>query len=708
MKRMNRMTALGFLLSVMILTILTGTALANKPWDKIKIPELNEIQMPAYERVELPNGMIVYLAEDHEFPLVQLSATIDAGAIYESADKVGLASMTGTVMRTGGTTSTDGDAIDEMVEAKGMMVETFIGQTSGGAFLSCLQEDTGLGMKLLADILMNPAFPADKIKLAKEQQKAGISRRNDDPMTIARREAMKAVFGEDHPLARHTEYSTIAAVTQQDMMDFHGTWFHPDRMYLVVIGDFDSVGMIEMITTAFAGWERATTPLPADPEIPVLPRTVNIVDKDDLTQTTVMMGHKGIRADDPHYAGILVANRILGGGFATRLFNEVRSRQGLAYSVGSSPGTGFRYPGMFMAFTMTKSESCEKATTAVLVEIQRMLDEEVTDEELASATDGILNSEVFSYDSKREILDRLVMFERYGYDADFLVKYQEAVKNMTKAQVREAAQAVWDPDRMTIFAVGNYAAWDGDFSTFGVVNMVDITIPEPALEIAAATPATLAAGQDLMAKFRTAAGGEKKFSGLNSLYEKSSLAATIQGMDLVFKTEKTVVFPDKSHTSIKTPFGNQTMVLAGDKGWAESPMGKKDIAGQDLQDAKDELKTDTIGVFRNLDALQCQALAPRKIDGVMCNPVHISGIGDSYQIFFLDAGTNLLLMAQSPGTSPMTGAPVTQKVYVDEYQDLDGFHMPRTIRIMYDDELFGTGTVEEFKANPQVDMSLFK
>jgi len=704
---MNRMTALGVLLAVMVLTMLAGSALAKKPWDKIKIPELNEIKMPAYERVELPNGMIVYLAEDHEFPLVELSATIDAGSIYEPATKVGLAGMTGTVMRTGGTTSTDGDAIDEMLEAKGMAVETYIGQTNGGAYLSCLKEDTGLGMKLLADILMNPAFPEDKIKLAKEQQKAGIARRNDDPMTIARREGMKAVFGAEHPLARHTEYSTIASVTRQDMVDFHGTWFHPDRMYLVVIGDFDSAEMIEMINTAFAGWERATVDLPADPEISVLPRTVNIVDKDDLTQTTVLMGHKGIRADDPNYAGILVANRILGGGFATRLFNEVRSRQGLAYSVGSSPGTGFRYPGMFMAFTMTKSESSEKATSAILTEVQRMLDEEVTDQELSSATDGILNSEVFSYDSKREIMDRLVMFERYGYEPDFLVKYQDAVKNMTKAQVREAAQAVWNPDGMTIFAVGNYAEWDGDFTTFGAVNMVDITIPEPALEIAEATPASLKAGMDLMTKCRESAGGAAKFQGLKTLYEKSSLAATIQGMDLVFTTEKNVIFPDKSHTAIKTPFGNQTMVVAGDKGWAESPMGKKDIEGEDLAKAKEELRTDTVGIFRNLDDLQCQALEPSKVEGTLCNPVHVSGIGDSYQIFFLDTADNSVKMIQSPGTSPMTGAPVTQKVFVDAYQDLDGFRMPQTLRILYDDELFGTATIEEFKANPEVDAALF-
>ena len=164
----------GLLLLVLLVAAgLGGSAEAKKPWEKIAIPQLGEIKMPAYERVELSNGMVVYLAEDHEFPLIELSATIEVGSIYEPADLVGLAQMTGTVMRSGGTTSRNGDDIDELVESRGLAVETWIGQNSGGAYVSALVEDTDLGLELLADILRNPAFPEAKIKLAKEEQKAG-------------------------------------------------------------------------------------------------------------------------------------------------------------------------------------------------------------------------------------------------------------------------------------------------------------------------------------------------------------------------------------------------------------------------------------------------------------------------------------------------------------------------------------------------------
>jgi len=296
MKHLNRKFGLMLLLGIIVLSSAAPSAFAKKPWEKIKIPELNEMVMPEYTRVELENGMVLYLAEDHKFPLIQLNAIIDVGSFYEPADKIGLASMTGTVMRSGGTATRSGDEIDELAEARGLSVETSIGASSGTASLSAMVEDTDLGLEMLADILRNPAFPEDKIKLAKEQMKAGISRRNDQPQGIARREAMKAVFGPDHPMARHPEYETIAAVSHQDMVDFHQDWFHPDRMYLVVIGDFNSDEMVAKITAAFDGWEKATKPLPADPEIPAFPRTVNIVDKDDLTQSTVFMAHKIGRA----------------------------------------------------------------------------------------------------------------------------------------------------------------------------------------------------------------------------------------------------------------------------------------------------------------------------------------------------------------------------------------------------------------------------
>jgi len=709
MKNLKR-HALAGLLGLLVLSLAAG-ALAKEPWEKIDIPELNEFQMPDYERVELDNGMVLYLAEDHFLPMLRLSATIRAGSIYEPADKVGLASMTGTVLRTGGAGDRTGDEIDALAEARGLVVETSIGQATGSAYLSCLKEDQALGLELLADILMRPRFAEDKIDLAKEEQKTAISRRNDEPMQIAMREAMKVLFGPDHPLARHPEYDTIAAVGRDDMVAFHDTYFHPDRMYLVVIGDFQRDQMVQAIEDAFAGWAKATQPLPPDPEIQALPRTVNTIDKDDLTQSTIVLGHKGIRNDDPNYAGIVVGNEILGGGFSSRLFKEVRSNRGWAYSVGSRPGTGWRFPGMFMAFTMTKNSTVQQSIDVILDEIQRMVTEPVTEVELQKAKDSILNSEVFNYDTEREVLDRLVLFEMYGYPPDFLDTYQEQVRSLTPAKVLAACQAVWHPDQLSILALGNPAEWDGDLTKFGPVNEIDITIPEPAmdLEIPAATEESLAKGHELMAGLLAKSGGEA-LTGLKSYHEVSVLTADTPMGPLDINLDKVVVFPDRLHMVTKLPFGEQTQVVTADGGWAKGMSGLQDMSGEQLEDARAQLKMDMLAILRNLDGYRCQALEPTDVDGVACNPVYVTreGEDDDFQLYFLDAATGLVYMQQAQGNNPMTGAPATMRVYVDEHATMDGVQMPSQQRMFYDDEKFADIALKTFEANPEVDAAIFE
>ncbi len=705
---MKTMRRFPVVLAVLALAMLASSAaLANKPWDKIKIPALNTFEMPAYERVELANGMVLYLAEDRFLPLIQLSAQVKVGSIYEPPQLTGLAEMTGSVLRTGGAAERTGDDIDTLVEARGMRLETWIGQSTGGAVLSCLTEDIEVGLGLLADILRRPQFAQEKLDLAKQEQKAGISRRNDEAMQIAMREAPKVLYGADHPLARHPEYDTIDAVQREDLQAFHARFFHPDRMYLVVIGDFDTGAMVASIERAFGDWQRSTAPLPPDPEVPQLPRTVNVAAKSGLSQATVLLGHRGIRNDHEDYAAIRVAAEILGGSFNSRLFKEIRSNRGLAYAVGAAPGTGWRFPGTFMAFTMTKNEDVEAAAQGILAEIERMLAEPVSREELQAARDAILNSEVFDFDSKRKILDRLVLFEMYGYAPDFLARYQEQVRKLTPADIQAAVRRVWRPAELTFLVVGTPENFDGDFSRFGPVNAIDIAIPapRPKLEIPAATTESLAQGKALMRKLRDRSGG-KAFGGLKGWYEESvlSLQTPMGAMDITIA--QTVQLPDRLHMVTRMPFGEMKQIVAGDMGWTTGVQAK-DLSGDEIAQMRERLEQDSLSILRRVDELEFQALQPMEAAGKLCTPVVVR-FDDKATVMFLDPETNLLVMVQSPGTSPMTGSPVTQKVYVESYQEFDGFKLPRKMKITHDDEDFGVVEVKQFRANPKVDPELFK
>jgi len=446
----------------------------------LKYAKLGDIEVPEVEQVTLSNGMRLFLLEDHELPLINLSVRIRTGSIYEPAEKIGLASITGEVMRTGGTASMTGDEMDEELEAIAAAVETGIGLNSGSASMSVLKRDLDKGLSILADVLMNPAFREDKIQLAKMQVGSSIARRNDQVGAIAGREFDKLIYGPMSVYARHEEYATIGSITRDDLVAFHKKYFGPNNAMLAVWGDFDTKQMIVKIERAFRKWEKADLDLPKVPEVKYkFRKTVNVIRKDDVNQSNVYLGHIGGLRSDPDYFALIVMNRILGGGFTSRLFKNVRSREGLAYSVFGAYSANYDFPGEFYVGCQTKSESTVHAIRAMLREVEKMRESEVTDEELALAKDSFLNSFVFNFDTKGEVVNRLMTYEYYGYPADFLLQIKENVEKVSKADVLRVAKKHLQPDKVQILAVGRPQDFGEPMSSLGPVNEIDITIPAP-------------------------------------------------------------------------------------------------------------------------------------------------------------------------------------------------------------------------------------
>ena len=452
----------------------------TRPYEKLSYPRLGDIEIPDVERLTLANGMQLFLVEDHELPLIDISARIRTGSIYEPADKIGLASITGSVMRTGGTTSKTGDELDEQLERIAASVETGIGLNSGSASMSVLKEDIDTGLGILADVLMNPAFREDKIMLAKIRHRSSIARRNDNVSSIAIREYEKLIYGPESVYARQTEYATIDNISRDDLVAFHKKYFKPNNIMLAVIGDFDTGQMIKKIEKAFEGWQKTDIDFPDVPQVRYeFKPTVNVVRKEDINQSNIYLGHIGGIMNDPDYFALIVMNRILGGGFTGRLFKNIRSRQGLAYSVFGSYTANFDFPGVFYVGCQTKSESTVHAIRAMIDEVRKMTETEVTDEELALAKESYLNSFVFNFDSKAEIVSRLMTYAYFGYPEDFLQKAKDNIEKVTKADVLRVAREHLKPDKMQILAVGRPQDFDEPLSVFGPVNEIDITIPTP-------------------------------------------------------------------------------------------------------------------------------------------------------------------------------------------------------------------------------------
>lgn len=691
---------------------LSSSGLAQKTPKELKFPPLKEIKLPKVERITLPNGMKLLLIEDHELPLIEASAMIKVGSKYEPADKVGLASITGEVMRTGGTKSKKGDQIDEELENIGAQVENWISASSGRAYLFVLKEDIDKGLSILADILQNPVFDDDKIELSKVQYRSMISRRNDDPGSLTRMEFIRLIYGKDHPYGRREEYETINNITRDDLIAFHKKCFHPNNVILAIWGDFRTKDMISKIKEAFKDWKPAKIDFPEEPKVSeeLIP-SVNLIKKDDVNQTNINIGHIGGRRDDPDYPVLTVLTEILGGGFSSRLFRHVRSDQGLAYSVWGFYGANFDYPGVLYAGCSTKSESTYLAINSIIKEIRNITESEVTDEELKTAKDGILNSFVFKFDTKREIVERLMTYEYYGYPEDFLQEYKKNVEKVTKADILRAAKKNIHPDKLIILAVGRPQDFDKPLSELGEVNEIDITIPQPKLEaedIPEASEALIAKGKEILKASIGALGGLEKLKKIRDItIIQETTIITPQGEISITNTE-IFVYPNKARTELKMPFGEIIMVLDGDKGWMKSPQGVQDLPESQIVDMKKSLARDTLNLLRSLEkeGITIQALESEEIEGKKVDIVFITDAQGNTTKLAISPETNLIIRKSYQGKTMM--GPGKLDEYYSDFQDVSGIKIPFHSIVNSDGKKFMETKVTEVKINSDVPESLFE
>ena len=430
-------------------------------------------EIPKSERVQLANGMVVYLLEDHELPLVSMTAYLNTGGIYEPAEKAGLAGLTGAVMRSGGTNETPPEKLDAELEFMASSIESSIGADVGNVSLSCLKKNLDRTLSLFADVVMHPAFREDRVTLAKNRTIESLRRQNDDAKGVADRELRKDLYP-NHPLGRYPTIASVKSITRDDMAAFHKRYFHPNTMMLAVAGDFDRKELLGKLEKAFDGWEKVSVDFPQVPPLQQDIKPEVLLAKKDINQSVIRMGHLGIDKNNPDLYAIRVMDYILGGGFTSRLTTEVRSNQGLAYNVDSYFDVGRRFPGIFLAETETKSESTVKAVTLMRDIIAGMTRAPVTDDELKLAKDAIVNSFIFGFARTDAVVNQQLRLEYYGYPAGYLENYRDNISRVTKEDVLRVAQKYLHPERLVLVVVGNEKQFDKPLATLGPVREIKL------------------------------------------------------------------------------------------------------------------------------------------------------------------------------------------------------------------------------------------
>ncbi len=679
-------------------------------WQKIKIPTLPAFHPAEPKRIELPNGMVIFLQEDHELPLIDGVARIRGGSRSVPADKTGLMDIYGEVWRTGGTKAQTGDQMDDFLEVRAAKVETGPEIDSSIISWSCLKGDFNDVFKTFNDLLRQPEFRQDKIDLAKGELFDAISRRNDDVGDIAAREAAKLAYGADNPYARDPEYATVAAVTREDLVSWYEQHVQPNNIILGVVGDFDSAAMEARLRAAFGDWPKGAEE--KKPEIEFHPEKPGyyLVSKEDVNQSTIQMVELGVTRDNPDYYAINVFNEAFGGGFASRLFKNIRTEQGLAYSVGGGISARYDHPGILRLAMGTKSATTIESIRALYQQIDELQTNPISPEEVQRAKDSILNSFVFNFDSPDKVLRERMGYEFYGYPQDFLERFRAGIEKVTAADVARIIPKYLHKDQLKVLVVGNTAEFDKPLSSLGTVTNVDITIPpppgakseEPAQKPSASNPE----GKALAAKVVDAMGGLAKLQSVKSLRSELTLTRKTPQGDMALSIQSTIVFPDHMRAEVQAPQGTMTIVVTPDAGFMSAEgMGVRDMPAAQKTETMQQIHRDLVFIGQHLNdpAFIFSAAASEKAgEGSVLD---VNGAGVSIR-WFVDPQSGRVLRETYESMSP--AGPSHDKTIFEDWKTVDGLTLPYLRKNKQNGQDSSAAQLNKIEINPKIDSRLFE
>ena len=408
---------------------------------------------PIAHREVLPNGIVLLVAERPAIPIVVVRTFAHAGAVLDPPDRAGLANLTGALL-TRGTAKHSGPELDSAIEFVGGSLSAGAARDGLTASLSVLKKDVGLGLDLLAEVLLTPTFPDDELKRKAAQIQAAIKRSEEDPGTVAGRALAKLVFP-SHPYGVPVEgtVESVGKLTRDDVVRFHRGYVRPDTTIIAVVGAVTVDEARREIVARFGGWKAPAEPPPTVSSVtPGATPQTQVIEK-ELTQATILLGRQAIRQTDPDYFPLTVGSYVLGGGSASRLYSRVREEGGLAYAVYSYANPA-RYGASFIVSAQTRTAEVPKVVEIMREELVRMTREPVTERELKLAKDYLIGSFPLRLDTTSKVADFIVAVEEQGLGLDYADRYKERVAKVTAADVQRVAAKYFAPDTFNRVVVG--------------------------------------------------------------------------------------------------------------------------------------------------------------------------------------------------------------------------------------------------------------
>ena len=557
-----------------------------------------KIKISRYKRFELPNGLKVFVVENHKLPVVNISLIIDRDPIYEG-EKAGYLDITGELLRRG-TKNRSKDRLDEEIDFIGASINT----SKNGINGSALKKHLTQLLDLISDITLNSDFKPEELELIKKQYKSELAAAKDVPGAIARRVMARLLYGKNHPYGVSATEKTVDNVTLDICRDYYQTFFRPNYTYMAVVGDIKLKEIKPLIEKYFGNWQpiKELTFQYQNPEMPEQ-RMVAVVDRPNAVQSTIRVGHiADLKIGSSDEIPAKVANTILGGG-AFRLFLNLREAHGYTYGAYSRL-TSDELMGNFIASAEVRNEVTDSSITEILKEMERIREEPVPADELQKAKNYMSGLFALSLENPYTIARFAINQERYRLPKKYYDNYLKNISATTTGQVREMADKYIHPDRAYVLVVGNAGEVADKLTAFGPLDYYDIYGNR--VEKAALTLPEGVSAESVLNHYIEALGGRKK------LEEVSDLTLTLKGETPNFPVEIIIIKknPNKFRREMKMGKMTTVTIFDGTRGISSSPMGKQDMTPPEIENMKVTqtmnmvLKLDELGVKSELSGIE--------------------------------------------------------------------------------------------------------
>lgn len=522
MRKINLLLLLIGIFSVTALTAQKEDFRSQKP----KPGPAPRIDLGNFKQFTLKNGLQVIMVENHKLPRVSFQVFVDVPPIKEG-DLAGTASMAGQLLNKGTATMSKAQ-IDEKVDFIGASLNT----SASGIFGSCLTKHKETLLDLMADVLYNPSFPQEEFDKLKKQTLSGLAQAKEDPNAIAGNVAQVVRYGKDHPYGEIETEETVGNLTLEGCKQYYNTYFKPNASYLIVVGDITEKETKAISEKYFARWKRGVVP---KEEFPVAEKpgevAVDFVNRSGAVQSVINVTYPiDLKPGSADAISTSLLNTILGSGFSGRLFQNLREDKGYTYGAYSTISTD-ELVGYFNASASVRNEVTDSSVTQFLYEMDRLLTEKISEDEIQLAKNKIFGSFARSMERPETIARFALNTARYNLPGDYYATYLEKLEKIDANKLMETSKKYISPKDAHILVVGNKAEVAEkleSFATSGKINYLD-ALGNPVKDEGMSVPDGTTA-ETVIADYVSAIGGADNLKKVKDV--AIVMGASAQGMTL--------------------------------------------------------------------------------------------------------------------------------------------------------------------------------